>query len=558
MMGLFGSSPVADKLASLTGFVYDKWQVARAMSLLRNHTDSARADRRSRFVGHGVTWVMTGAPSADSDGVEVLGVADADAAGVSMSEHLRNTAVERCAHCQSDRAWRKAESLITQRRGEDGRIRRVRIGNELLSSLQQNQIKLWRDIYCRSVLGLPPLDFLFGSATGVEQLHLFENAPVLAGVESSAWGGPGISNGVVKCEAWREAAVRVVCSHYDGDGPRNFETLLPGISSHDLRLMLGLRVGRRVQGDVHPPILVNVNWLLSEIDSSDLTDVSICAGVQREVEFVGHTALLALRVWTAEGNIASRALELAAYLERSAVLDLVAQPAVVFSPTAGGAVVLAVKFCRSELCEGDVLIECEGVDVRGFAPVPLQLVTRGPAGSTKRLRVVRDGLGVTVREHLCDSSDLLSWQQNVAVRLEAQYALHDAQFDLMLRATDAVAAAYGNSRHGRLATWTTTRFRLALLPPTLSLFSGSKDDVCEYLAQRLQTSDVIFDLCADEQGHWSLGLPKPDCLTAGETALSVWAEESLLVQMPARAMGCVMRLSSALGYMLVRILESCK
>jgi len=91
MMGLFGSSPVADKLASLTGFVYDKRQVARA-----------------------------------------------------------------------------------------------RIGNELLSSLQQNQIKLWRDIYCRSVLGLPPLDFLFGSATGVEQLHLFENAPVGGAVQASA------------------------------------------------------------------------------------------------------------------------------------------------------------------------------------------------------------------------------------------------------------------------------------------------------------------------------------------------------------------------------------
>jgi len=28
VMGLFGSSPVADKLSSLTGFVYDKWQVA--------------------------------------------------------------------------------------------------------------------------------------------------------------------------------------------------------------------------------------------------------------------------------------------------------------------------------------------------------------------------------------------------------------------------------------------------------------------------------------------------------------------------------------------------
>jgi len=224
---------------------------------------------------------------------------------------------------------------------------------------------------------------------------------------------------------------------------------------------------------------------LSEIDSSDLTDVSVSEDLQREVEFVGHTALLALRIWMTEGNIASRALELVSCLERGAVCDLVAQPAVVFSPSAGGAVVLAVKCGLSELCDGDVLIECDGVDVRGFAPVPLQLVTRGPVGSIKQLRVVRDGQGVTVRKLLSDSSDLLLCQQGVSVRLEVQHALHDAWFDLMVRATDAVAAAYGNSRHGRRASWTTTRCRLALLPATLSLLSVIKNDVCEYLAQRL-------------------------------------------------------------------------
>ena len=37
-----------------------------------------------------------------------------------------------------------------------------------------------------------------------------------------------------------------------------------------------------------------------------------------------------------------------------------------------------------------------------------------------------------------------------------------------------------------------------------------------------------------------------------EADLSLWAEESLFVQMPVHAMGCVMRLSSALSYMLVR------
>jgi len=103
-------------------------------------------------------------------------------------------------------------------------------------------------------------------------------------VQASTWGGPGISNGVIKYEAWREAAVRVVCSHYDGNGPRN-----------------------------------------------------------------------------------------------------------------------------SELCDGDMPIECDGVDVRGFAPVPLQLVTRGPVGSIKQVRVMRDGQGVTARELLSDSTDLLLW-----------------------------------------------------------------------------------------------------------------------------------------------------
>jgi len=68
----------------------------------------------------------------------------------------------------------------------------------------------------------------------------------------------------------------------------------------------------------------------------------------------------------------------------------------------------------------------------------------------------------------------------------------------MLRATDAVAAAYGNSRHGRRASWTTTRFRLALLPATLSLLSVITNDVCKFLAQRLQSSDVVFDFCADD------------------------------------------------------------
>ena len=212
-------------------------------------------------------WVMgsvSGAQSSTVDGdVTGAGCASSPAtAGVSMSDHLRNTAVQRASHCQSDRAWRKAESLLTRERGEGGRMQRVRIGHELMSSLQCAHISLWRDKHCRSLLGLPPLDFLFGSATGVEQLHLHES--VGCGdvhVKASAWGGPGCA-GATRPEVWRETAALVVAESYDDDVAHSRATLLPDISSHNLRLILGHRLGVRVPGvDVLPPVVANVGWL---------------------------------------------------------------------------------------------------------------------------------------------------------------------------------------------------------------------------------------------------------------------------------------------------------
>ena len=156
-----------------------------ALHYLREHTTRSQADRRSGFARRGITWVMPSAPGALCDAAEMGVCVPLSVAGqLTMSEHLRNTAVERCAHSQSDRAWRKAESVITMSRASDGTLRRVRIGNELLSSLQSSQIKLWRDDYCRSVLGLPPLDFLFGSALGSEQLHLHERCQFVSRVLS--------------------------------------------------------------------------------------------------------------------------------------------------------------------------------------------------------------------------------------------------------------------------------------------------------------------------------------------------------------------------------------
>jgi len=146
-------------------------------------------------------------------------------------------------HSQADRTWREAESVITMSRTSDGTMRRVRIGNELLISLQSSRIKLWRDNFCKSVLGLPPLDFLFGSAFGSEQLHLHVSVSDSV-VSTSVWGVGGAAGVMVRNETWREAAVRVVTFNYDGDGDHNLTTLLPDVSPGNVRLLLGLRVGR--------------------------------------------------------------------------------------------------------------------------------------------------------------------------------------------------------------------------------------------------------------------------------------------------------------------------
>ena len=182
----------------------------------------------------------------------------------------------------------------------------------------------------------------------------------------SAWGVGGTAGVMARNEAWREAAVRVVTFSYDGDGDHNLTTLLPGVSSGNLRLFLGLRVGRCVHADVHPPVLADDGLLLNMVDSADLDEPSI-VDLQCEIKFVGHTALLALRLWLAERK-ESIALNLTVAPEQTILHDLVAQPAVVFAQSACGAVVLAVMSGESNLFPGDVLIDIYVVDVRGLPP----------------------------------------------------------------------------------------------------------------------------------------------------------------------------------------------
>jgi len=103
---------------------------------------------------------------------------------------------------------------------------------------------------------------------------------------------------------------------------------------------------------------------------------------------------------------------------------------------------------ESNLCPGDVLIDIYVVDVRFLPPAVLQLTTRSPAASHKELRVLRDGQGLTLRASLSGRRDILEWQRGVAIGVADEQALYDAPLDLMWCATNAVAYAFGNSRHG--------------------------------------------------------------------------------------------------------------
>ena len=81
-----------------------------------------------------------------------------------------------------------------------------------------------------------------------------------------------------------------------------------------------------------------------------------------------------------------------------------------------------------------------------------------------------------------------------------------------------------------------------------------KDAVSDFLQRRLHEALLPLELCADGRGEWFLMLPvSSDLAEATVIAVSSWAEESMLVDMLAKAMGRVMRLSSALGHLLVRL-----
>jgi len=102
ILHLPGCSLVAAKLSSLSGFQHDKAQVGKIFTVMRDHTESSHSDCQSRVLPRSLMWVMSSGATGDTlDGGEDMDFDSSPAVGI--SEHLRNTAVQRAAHCKSDR-----------------------------------------------------------------------------------------------------------------------------------------------------------------------------------------------------------------------------------------------------------------------------------------------------------------------------------------------------------------------------------------------------------------------------------------------------------------------
>jgi len=70
--------------------------------MMRDHTESSHSDCQSRVLPRSLMWVMSSGSTGDTlDGGEDMDFDSSPAVGI--SEHLRNTAVQRAAHCKSDR-----------------------------------------------------------------------------------------------------------------------------------------------------------------------------------------------------------------------------------------------------------------------------------------------------------------------------------------------------------------------------------------------------------------------------------------------------------------------
>jgi hypothetical protein len=241
--GLLGTRPIATKLGELTGLVYDPQDICRVMQDIHDATQNAARGQKSFLVEGSLVFVLearqcvagtedaaTGGAGARDHHRKQHSEAPVEAAGFgraggdtgdshgSFSELLKGTAVVRQAFAPSNSAWRRMESCLTTFQSSDGKMRRVRVGGELLGSMQRYQMSLARHHLCCTVLNLPRIRSLHGQQYGNEQLRLADTARDIASPVSLASVPCNGSNSSNCDEPWRELAATAAQSWYRPGG----------------------------------------------------------------------------------------------------------------------------------------------------------------------------------------------------------------------------------------------------------------------------------------------------------------------------------------------------
>ena len=98
--------------------------------------------------------------------------------------------------------------------------------------------------------------------------------------------------------------------------------------------------------------------------------------------------------------------------------------------------------------------------------------------------------------------------------------LHEARADLACQNSKSVAAAYGNSRHGRLAQWGQVNFQLQLCAASCKVMKDTGAAVLDVVASRLKECGLPVSFSEDYRGVWSVNLPLSRDLDSGSQRAS--------------------------------------
>jgi len=544
---------ISDKLRELTHYDHGASAVNQALHVIQDALQCTTS-HRSRFEENSLVWLIPACtphvePATTGCDDEIAARAGA-ACAAEVRSLLQNTAVQRAARCQSSRQWSAAERLLTRQRVGSKSVR-VRIGEHFIERIPAHLLPLFRLDFCHHHLQLPAIAMIFGDKTGGGQLVCFQSRREKKSGSSSI--APSVESGPLESayvSSWETAAEAVALAAYSGVNRLIGDLRIVDLTAYNLRLLFSARIRHRVDvPDFRGLVEKNLIWLLVLLDDP-------CVSVirkQHELQYVAHTAEIARLLWKMEGRMQMSMMDLAATLVTRTVVSLAGVLAAVIEVSCDGAVVAAALLGRSVLLAGDVIVDCDDADLTSLPAGVCNVVLRGSAGQNMRLVVLRDGARTIVDELLCAVDDVMPWLISARTQAKAAVAVLRAANAIMLRATDAVAAAYGTSATARTTSVNQTNFELDVGEDALHVLQSNSVEVSGALHRQLALIGVAMDLTL--RGcplRCYLYLPQQRYIDpVYMSTLGHWAEQSVLRTLSAEAIGFCMSLTQAISHMLL-------